>query len=225
MTDIFEKWVWIKRNWLYILEEAEHLDLVFVGGTALNLVLFEEYRASEDIDLYNPNSKGIDNPKGKDEQDLALELSKKLAAKGFEIKSINGRSVYLGPNIKVEIFNDGTAFKKIEKRRTKGTRFSLFDLASYAEMKITALLCRTHYDARDLVDVFVIHKKGNIRLSFPRRECETIEKEFSRRVQEIRQTKKSDLLLFQSKEQLEALPFNEFEIFKRWLVDWLSGFN
>jgi len=50
---VFEKWRWIKRNWLYIVEEASKLDLVFVGGTALNLAIFKEYRASEDIDLYD----------------------------------------------------------------------------------------------------------------------------------------------------------------------------
>lgn len=33
---LFDKWSWIKRNWTYILEEASKLDLVFVGGTALN---------------------------------------------------------------------------------------------------------------------------------------------------------------------------------------------
>ena len=52
---IFNKWTWIKRNWLYVLEEASDLGLVFVGGTALNLAIFDEYRASEDIDLYDPN--------------------------------------------------------------------------------------------------------------------------------------------------------------------------
>jgi len=56
---VFEKWTWIKRNWTYILEEASKLDLVFVGGTALNLAIFKEYRASEDIDLYDPYSETI----------------------------------------------------------------------------------------------------------------------------------------------------------------------
>ncbi|MEF8848584.1 MAG: hypothetical protein V5A68_05565 [Candidatus Thermoplasmatota archaeon] len=37
---VFEKWNWIKRNWVYIIEEAFHLDLVFVGGTALNLASY-----------------------------------------------------------------------------------------------------------------------------------------------------------------------------------------
>jgi hypothetical protein len=39
---IFEKWAWIKRNWLYVIEEATKLNLVFVGGTALNLAFFHE---------------------------------------------------------------------------------------------------------------------------------------------------------------------------------------
>jgi len=43
---VFTKWAWIKRNWTYIIEEAYQLDLVFVGGTALNLAIFNEYRAS-----------------------------------------------------------------------------------------------------------------------------------------------------------------------------------
>ena len=56
---VFDKWAWIKRNWTYIIEEASDLNLVFVGGTALNLVLFNEYRASEDIDLYDPHAGSI----------------------------------------------------------------------------------------------------------------------------------------------------------------------
>ncbi|MCX6665742.1 MAG: nucleotidyl transferase AbiEii/AbiGii toxin family protein [Euryarchaeota archaeon] len=32
---------------------------MFVGGTALNLAIFKEYRASDDIDLYDPYSKTI----------------------------------------------------------------------------------------------------------------------------------------------------------------------
>ena len=56
---VFEKWTWIKRNWMYILEEATKLDLVFVGGTALNIAIFKEYRASEDIDLYDPTQKPL----------------------------------------------------------------------------------------------------------------------------------------------------------------------
>jgi len=56
---VFDKWAWIKRNWTYIIEEASNLDLVFVGGTALNVALFDEYRASEDIDLYDPNASSI----------------------------------------------------------------------------------------------------------------------------------------------------------------------
>ena len=39
---IFDKWTWIKRNWTYIIEEATKMELVFVGGTSLNLAIFEE---------------------------------------------------------------------------------------------------------------------------------------------------------------------------------------
>jgi predicted nucleotidyltransferase component of viral defense system len=58
---IFDKWAWIKRNWTYIIEEACQLDLIFVGGTALNLVIFSEYRASEDIDLYDTKAESIND--------------------------------------------------------------------------------------------------------------------------------------------------------------------
>jgi len=59
---LFDKWNWIKRNWTYILEEASKQDLVFVGGTALNLAIFKEYRASEDIDLYDPYAHDLSLP-------------------------------------------------------------------------------------------------------------------------------------------------------------------
>lgn len=147
-----------------------------------------------------------------------------LNEKGLDVKAVNGRFIYLGPNIKIEIFNDGTFFNRIEKRKIKNTTISLFDLPTYTEMKMTALLCRTIYDPRDLVDIFVIHKNGNSYLSFPKTECEVVDRLFSARVQEIKETKKKDLFLFQTKEQIESLPFNEFEKFQRWLCEWLSKF-
>ncbi|GEM_PF-1023745 len=223
--NIFTKWDWIKRNWQYILEEAQPLELIFVGGTALNLLIFEEYRASEDIDLYNPNSKGIDNPHGRSEEELVRELSKKLADKGFEIHDVKGRSFYIGPNVKVEIFHDATPFKKIEKKVKDGTSVSIFDFGTYAEMKMAALLCRTIYDPRDLVDVFILRSQGGINLKFPDRECEVIEHSLNKRILEISKTKMQDLLLFQNKQQVDALSSDRFMEFKRWLVEWLSRFR
>ena len=173
---IFEKWIWIKRNWPYILEEASKLDLVFVGGTALNLAIFKEYRASEDIDLYDPYSKTIGTTH---EKESIKNLAKSLTRKGFEIKSKDKRALWVGPNIKIEVFNDGTSFTKIERKTFDQTEFLVFDIKTYAEMKMTALLCRTSYDARDLVDLFVIKKETEIALSFPKRECEVIETSFN----------------------------------------------
>lgn len=220
--NIFEKWSWIKRNWPYIIEEADKFDLVFVGGTSLSLILFNEYRASEDIDLYNWNSKGIDNPKGKSEEELIIELANRLTKKGFAIKKIDRDSLYIGPNIKIEIFYDGTPFQKIEKIKISNVTVPVFDIGTYAKMKMTALLCRTIYDSRDLVDVFIIQKKT--KLSFPNRNCSIIENSLEERIKEINKTKKEDLSIFQSKDQIDSLPYNDFEKFKRWLVDWLSGF-
>ncbi|MBI5228135.1 nucleotidyl transferase AbiEii/AbiGii toxin family protein [Candidatus Micrarchaeota archaeon] len=220
--NIFEKWSWIKRNWPYIIEEADKLGLVFVGGTALSLILFEEYRASEDIDLYNPNSKGIDNPNGKSEEELIIQLSDKLSKKGFDIKKIDGNSAYVGPNIKIEIFYDGTPFQKIERVKMSDIKVPVFDIGTYAKMKMAALLCRTIYDPRDLVDVFIIQK--NTKLPFPDRDCSIIENSLEERIKEISKTRKEDLALFQSKEQIDSLPYPDFEKFKRWLVEWLSGF-
>ena len=222
--DIFTRWNWIKRNWQYVLGEAQHLGLVFVGGTAINLVIFDEYRASEDIDLYNPDSKGPDNPNGKSEEELAKILSELLAKKGFEIKDAKGRMFYIGPNILVEIFHDATPLRKINAIEMDGTKFNVFDANTYAEMKMAALLCRTIYDPRDLVDVFVIHERGKITLPMPDRECEMLEHSFSKRLAEIKKTGLKDLLLFQSKEQIDSLPYEKFKEFKRWLVEWLSKF-
>src|SRR4030042_2504838 len=109
----FDKWTWIKRNWIYIVEEASKLNLVFVGGTALNLALFKEYRASEDIDLYDPYTKTIGTIH---EEESTKNLAKNLARKGFKIKSRTPKAFFVGPNIKIEVFNDGTPFTKIEKK-------------------------------------------------------------------------------------------------------------
>ena len=219
---VFEKWLWIKRNWLYVMEEASDLGLVFVGGTALSLVLFKEYRASEDIDLYDPHSKAVGTAH---EKELMEKLANRLNEKGFEIRSMDERSFYIGPNIKVEVFNDGTSFKKIEKRTVDQTDVLTFDLKTYADMKMAALLCRSVYDARDLVDLFMIKKQAGITASFPKLECDMIENSFNERLKDIKKTKKEDLLIFQTDEQIENLPYEEFEKFKRWLYEWLSGFR
>lgn len=219
---IFNKWMWIKRNWQYILEEATDLGLVFVGGTVLNLVLFNEYRASEDIDLYDPNSENIGT---KHEQECLEKLAKKLNDKGFEIKSKNERSFLIGPNIKVEIFNDGTAFKDIKERKIDGINVKTFDLVTHGKMKMNALLCRTIYDPKDLVDLYIIKKQGKVNFTFPTIECDVIENKFSERLNEIKKTKKEDFLIFQTDKQIEDLIYAEFEEFKRWLYEWLSRFR
>jgi len=218
---VFEKWTWIKRNWTYILEEATKLDLVFVGGTALNLAIFKEYRASEDIDLYDPYPKTIGTTH---EEKSIKNLAKNLTEKGFEIKSKDKKDLWVGPNIKIEVFNDGTPFKKIEKKTIDQTEVLLFDKKTYAEMKMNALLCREFYDARDLVDLFIIKKQTKIKLSFPKYECEIIKNSFNERLKDIKETKKEDLLTFQTIKQIDDVSYDEFEKFKWWLHDWLSRF-
>ena len=219
---IFDKWAWIKRNWTYILEESNELDLVFVGGTALNLVLFKEYRASEDIDLYDSKAKNIGTSH---EKECIDKLTKRLTEKGFGIKSKDERSFFVGPNIKVEVFNDGTSFTKIEKRIIDKMDVLTFDMGTYAKMKMNALLCRSIYDARDLVDLFVIKKQAGVAASFPDLDCDMIKNSFDERLNEIKKTKKADLLLFQTEDQINALPYKEFEEYKRWLYERLSGFR
>lgn len=223
--DVFTRWEWIKRNWPHILGEAQSLGLVFVGGTALNLIIFDEYRASEDIDLYNPDSKGPDNPDGISEEGLAKMLSEKLAEKGFEIKNLKGRAFYIGPNIRVEIFHDATHFKKINKINKDGVIILIFDLNTYMEMKMAALLCRTVFGPKDLVDIFILNEHGKVKPIMPDRECDVIEHSFNQRVNEIGKIKTQDLLLFQSKQQIDSLPYAKFEEFKRWFVEWLSSFS
>jgi hypothetical protein len=92
-------------------------------------------------------------------------------------------------------------------------------------MKTAALLCRSVYDARDLVDLFVIKKETNIALSFPKRECEVIENNYDERLHDIEKTKKGDLFIFQTMKQVDDLPYDEFEKFKWWIYDWLSRFR
>ena len=188
----------------------------------MNIILFKEYRASEDIDLYDPNASLIGNAH---EEECLIKLAERLREKGFEIKSIAGRSLWIGPNIKVEIFNDGTPFSRIENKTIDQTDVQVFDFVTYSEMKMSALLCRTNFDARDLVDLYVLNKQAGIKPTFPKRECDVIEHGFDERLKEIKRTKKEDLLIFQTGSQIEALPYEEFEKFKEWLHDWLSGFR
>jgi predicted nucleotidyltransferase component of viral defense system len=219
---VFDKWKWIKRNWAYILEEAYQLDLVFVGGTAFNICIFNEYRASEDIDLYDPNANNIGLKHEKEMTDLLMQRLKK---KGFEIKSRDEHTVYVGPNIKIDVFNNGTTYNNIEKETVNQTNIYLFDIQTYADMKMNALLCRSFYDARDLVDLFIIKKETKSRLSFPKQDCTIIEYNYDTRLKEIMNTTKKDLLVFQTRKQIAELPYETFNEFRRWTYDWLSEFR
>jgi len=219
---VYEKWTWIKRNWTYILEEATVLDLVFVGGTAFNLALFKEYRASEDIDLYDTTI----TPMGTaHEEEQIKKLAQNLTNKGFTIKSKDKRALWVGPNIKIEVFNDATPYSNIQKKTIQQTEVLLFDIHTYAEMKMTALLCRTLYDARDLIDLYIIKKETDLEFSFPKRECKMIENSFNERLEDIKKTKKEDLFIFQTIKQVNDLPYEEFEKFRWLLYEWLSGFR
>jgi len=91
-------------------------------------------------------------------------------------------------------------------------------------MKMAALLCREFYDPRDLVDLFIIKKEAEIKLSFPKSECEVIKNSFNERLNDIKKTKKEDLLTFQTIKQIDDISYDEFEKFKWWLYDWLSRF-
>lgn len=218
---IFDKWAWIKRNWSYIVEEAYDLELVFVGGTALNIAIFKEYRASEDIDLYDINADSIGSTH---EKKMTDKLSDRLKDKGFKIKSKNKHTLYVGPNIKVDVFNNQTSYKNIEKKTINQIEFFLFDIQTITDMKMNALLCRTFYDPRDLLDLYILKKEADTKLEFPDRGCEVIEKNFNERLKDIINTSKKDLLIFQTKKQLDKILYEEFVEFRSWIYEWLSGF-
>jgi hypothetical protein len=122
------------------------------------------------------------------------------------------------------VFNDGTSFSKIEKRLCNQTEVLTFDIKTMIAMKTTALLCRSVYDARDLVDLFILTKESDGKLFFPIRECEVTTNYYSERLQDIKTTKKEDLYYFQTIQQVKDLPYEEFEKFMRVTYDWLSRF-
>ena len=219
---VFDKWRWIKRNLTYILEEAYQLDLVFVGGTALNLTIFNEYRASEDIDLYDPNANSIGTMH---EEEMTTELMQRLKKKGFGIKSRNNHTLYVGPNIKIDVFNNDTSYNSIEKKTVNQTDIYTFDIQTYADMKMNSLLCRSVFDARDLVDLFIMKKKTKCRFSFPKQDCNVIEQKYDSRLKEIKNITRKDLLVFQTRKQINEIPYEELDEFRRWIYDWLSEFR
>jgi hypothetical protein len=219
---VFDKWGWIKRNWIYILEEAYQFELVFVGGTALNLAIFDEYRASEDIDLYDPNANNIGTMH---EEETTKQLAQRLKKKGFKIKSKNKHTLYIGPNIKIDVFNNGTSYNSIEKKTVNQTNIYHFDIQTYADMKMNSLLCRSIFDARDLVDLFIMKKKTKCRFTFPKKDCDVIEQKYDSRLKEIKNTTKKDLLVFQTIKQIDKLGYDEFDEFRRWIYDGLSEFR
>ena len=124
----------------------------------------------------------------------------------------------------IEVFNDGTSFNKIEKILCNQTEVLTFDIKTMTAMKTTALLCRSMYDARDLVDLFFLLKNSDATLSFPTRDCEVINNYYNERLQDIKSTSKEDLYYFQTIKQVEDLPYEEFEKLKRSTYDWLSRF-
>lgn len=122
------------------------------------------------------------------------------------------------------MFNDGTSFNTIEKKLISQTEVLIFDIKTMIVMKKTALLCRSLYDARDLVDLYTLIKHSNESLSFPTQDCEIINRYYNERLQEIKSTRKKDLYFFQTIKQVEDLPYNEFEKFKESTYEWLSRF-
>lgn len=218
---VFDKWKWIKRNWSYVIEEASQLNLVFVGGTALNVVLLDEYRASEDIDLYDPNADDIGSSHEEKMVDLLIE---RLTKKGLIIKLRKKHTFWIGPNIKIDVFNNGTNYESIKTNKVDEINVLLFDTQTYMDMKLHSLLCRSLYDARDLVDIFKIKSETKCTLTFPKQECNVIEHKYLERIEEIKNTSKKELLVFQTHNQISNLPYEKFDEFKEWIYDWLSRF-
>lgn len=92
-------------------------------------------------------------------------------------------------------------------------------------MKMNSLLCRSFYDARDLVDLFIMKKETKCRLSFPKQDCDVIEQNYDERLKEVKDTSKEDLLVFQTRKQIDELPYEEFDEFRRGTYEWLSEFR
>ncbi|MEF8848585.1 MAG: nucleotidyl transferase AbiEii/AbiGii toxin family protein [Candidatus Thermoplasmatota archaeon] len=185
------------------------------------LAIYDEYRASEDIDLYDPNAEDVGN---EHEEEMAEKLAKRLNDKGFEIKARHKNNLYVGPSIKLDVFNNGVFYRSINKKDFDQIKVLLFDIQTYADMKIHSLLCRSFYDARDLVDLFIIKKETGCELSFPSLDCDIIEKRYEERLREIKKTTKEDLFVFQTRKQINELPYEELDEFRRWIYEWLSEF-
>ena len=155
---------------------------------------------------------------------IANQLAQRLMDKGFQIKSRHKHTFYVGPNIKLDVFYNATSYNNIEKKTVNQTDMYLFDIQTYADMKMNSLLCNSIYDARDLVDIFIIKKETSCVLSFPENDCDVIEKNYKDRLKDIKSTTKEELLVFQTKKQIDELPYEKFIEFRSWIYDWLSGF-
>ena len=83
---------------------------------------------------------------------------------------------------------------------------SLFD-------KWTCIKRRSFYDARDLVDLFIIKKETKIALSFPKLDCQIIKNSYNERLKEIKETKKEAAKYSKMKLDLEEIsPEDIFEV-------------
>lgn len=166
---LFKKWDFLCQNRDALIVKAiakmgrqAKKHLVFCGGTSLHLystrLIFndEPIRASEDIDIFNKNSKLLENPEGVSEEALAQEYSGILRQFGFENEQRNSIVLISPHKIKAEFFYDAASYPA---KAYLHNGLAIIHPEALYRIKIKLLALRENVSERDLVDVLYLSTK------------------------------------------------------------------
>ncbi len=138
-----------------LLFNTDIKDIVFIGGTALN-VFYLDYRYSEDLDI------------GYLQKNVKSDIEELLREKGYSIERTNFkfRDVLTleGTSLKMDIIEYKIKFGSIEEKLLGQTKVKTLSLEEFAVEKTISFFSRENTDslARDAYDLFSISRKTKL---------------------------------------------------------------
>lgn len=132
-----------------------NIDVIFIGGTALN-TFYLDYRFSEDLDLgYLENNK-------------KTEIEKLLIASGYVIEQTNFKFrdiiTFEGTSLKMDVIRHKLKYDGIAENTIDGTKIKTLKLEEFAIEKTISFFTREEVSGmgRDAYDLFSINQKYKI---------------------------------------------------------------
>lgn len=138
-----------------LLFNSDISDIVFIGGTALN-VFYLDYRYSEDLDI------------GYIQKNVKSDIEELLKEKGYSIERTNFkfRDVLTleGTSLKMDVIEYNLKFGSFEEKLLGQTKVKTLSLEEFAVEKTISFFSRENTDslARDAYDLLAISRKAEL---------------------------------------------------------------